>query len=417
MFKRITGTRDLLPEQTCWWQRIENTSRRIFSLYNYQEIRPPLIEDASLFNRSLGETTEIVQKQMFVIRKEDETYALRPEGTASVVRAYVENNLDKTHGFMKFYYMGPMFRMERPQKGRLRQFHHIGCEAIGSKSPAIDIEMIALADSLLKGFGITGYTFVLNSLGCPEDKKRLSAMLREKLQGAREGLCDDCKIRYERNVLRVIDCKNEQCRAIVAGIGSRDGCLCAQCSSHFSTVTKGLDELGVRYEISPNLVRGLDYYTGTVFEIKHPGLGPQQDALGAGGRYDNLVREIGGGDLGAIGFAFGVERLQLASEGAAACETPALSFVIPLGEAARGPALSVLYSLRAAGIAADTDYEGRSLKSSMRRANDLHARFALVIGDNELQEKSVMLKDLGTGKQEKVPSENIVEKIKQLVGS
>jgi histidyl-tRNA synthetase len=416
MFKRITGTRDILPEQSGWWQKTEEVSRRIFSLYNYQEIRPPLIEDASLFNRSLGETTEIVQKQMFLIRKEEDVYALRPEGTASVVRAYLENNLDKSNGFAKLYYMGPMFRMERPQKGRFRQFHHIGCEAIGSKAAAIDIEMICLADNLLTEFGIRGYTIVVNSLGCAEDKKRLSALLREKLRDSREGLCEDCNARYERNVLRVLDCKNEQCKAIAGKIDSA-GCLCSECAAHFSSVKKGLDDLGVKYEISAGLVRGLDYYTGTVFEIKHPGLGAQQDALGAGGRYDTLVTELGGPDLGAIGFAFGVERLQLASETAGVAVQPSgrLAFVIPLGEAAAKPALSLLYSLRRNGIQADTDYEGRSLKSSMRRANDLGARLALILGEDELKEKCVMVKDLSTGKQEKISFETVIENIKKLI--
>lgn len=414
MFKRVTGTRDLLPEQTAWWQKTEEISRGIFFAFNYREIRPPLIEDAALFNRSLGETTEIVQKQMFLIRKDEEAYALRPEGTASVVRAYIENNLDKSHGFMKFYYMGPMFRMERPQKGRLRQFHHIGCEAIGSREPGIDIEMIALADTLLKGFGIQGYTIVINSLGCPEDKKKLTASLREKLGGSLGQLCEDCKLRYEKNVLRILDCKNEQCRAIVDGLATVGGCLCAACSNHFDSVRRGLDALKVSYEVSPKLVRGLDYYTGTVFEIKHAGLGPQQDALGAGGRYDKLVSELGGPELGAVGFAFGVERLQLASAAADEAAAAALVFVIPLGDEARLPALSVLYSLRGAGLRADTDYEGRSLKSAMRRANDLNARLALIIGENELKEQCVMVKDLAAGKQEKVALDGLVEYIKKI---
>ncbi|MGE5307600.1 MAG: histidine--tRNA ligase [Deltaproteobacteria bacterium] len=415
MFKRITGTRDILPEQTGWWQKIEAISRKVFFLYDYQEIRPPLIEEASLFNRSLGETAEIVQKQMFLIHREDESYALRPEGTASIVRAYVENSLDKSRGFSKFFYMGPMFRMERPQKGRLRQFHHIGCEAIGSRDPEIDIEVITLADSLLKAYGISGYTVVINSLGCPEDRKKLSASLRERLKAVREGLCDDCKLRYEKNILRILDCKNEECRRLVSWPSEAGGCLCTECSAHFDRVKRGLDVLKVNYQVSPTLVRGLDYYTGTVFEFKHPGLGPQQDALGAGGRYDNLVKELGGPDLGAIGFAFGVERLQLASEQTPQAQPKAeLSFVIPLGEAARQPAFELLYSLREQGIQADTDYEGRSLKSSLRRANDLGARFALILGEDELKEHSVMVKDLAAGKQEKVPLDKIGVYIKEV---
>ncbi|MDD5669644.1 MAG: ATP phosphoribosyltransferase regulatory subunit, partial [Candidatus Omnitrophica bacterium] len=215
MFKRVPGTRDILPDQIKQWQKIEQVSRRVFSLYNYLEIRPPLIEESSLYQRSLGDATEIVQKQMFLIQKGEDSYALRPEGTASIVRAYIENNLDKTGNLFKSYYMGPMFRMERPQKGRYRQFHHIGCEVIGSRSPELDIEIIALADQLLRSYPVTGYSIVINSLGCPEDKKRLTVQLREKLQSNLPDLCDDCKVRFEQNVLRILDCKNEGCKEIV----------------------------------------------------------------------------------------------------------------------------------------------------------------------------------------------------------
>ena len=403
MFKRVTGTRDILPDQVAWWQKIEEISRTIFSLYNYKEIRPPLVEEAGLFNRSLGEATEIVQKQMFLIQREEESYALRPEGTASIVRAYIENNLDKTAAFQKLYYIGPMFRMERPQKGRQRQFHHIGCEAIGSKEPGIDVEVIALADALLKGFGISGYRTVINSLGCPQDRKRLGALIREKLAQKLSGLCEECKVRYERNTLRILDCKNEPCREAVKSLELNDF-LCEPCRSHFTRVREGLDCLKIAYEVSPNLVRGLDYYTGTVFEFKHEGLGPQQDALGAGGRYDTLVKELGGPELGAIGFAFGVERLLLASgeqmrESAAACQV----YLITLGEQARQAGIPLLAELRSAGISADTDYENKSLKASMRRANDLGCLTVLILGDDELKENCVMIKDMAKGGQEKLP--------------
>ncbi|MDD5348100.1 MAG: histidine--tRNA ligase, partial [Candidatus Omnitrophica bacterium] len=314
MFKRVPGTRDILPDQAPVWQHIEGVSRRIFSLHNYLEIRPPLIEEATLFARSLGEGAEIVRKQMFEIRRDQDIYALRPEGTASVVRAYLENNLDKTLGFVKLYYAGPMFRAERPQKGRLRQFHHIGCEAIGSYGPEIDIEVICLAQALLAAYGIQGYTIALNSLGCAADKKALNSLLKERLQGPLSGLCEDCRDRFDRNVLRILDCKQEGCRRIVDGINIGHDHLCQECARHFETVKHGLDALGIAYEVMPRLVRGLDYYNRTVFEFKHPELGPQQDALGAGGRYDGLVKELGGPETGAIGFAFGVERLLLAGK-------------------------------------------------------------------------------------------------------
>jgi len=410
MFKRVPGTRDILPDQIKQWQKIEQVSRRVFSLYNYLEIRPPLIEESSLYQRSLGDATEIVQKQMFLIQKGEDSYALRPEGTASIVRAYIENNLDKTGNLFKSYYMGPMFRMERPQKGRYRQFHHIGCEVIGSRSPELDVEIIALADQLLCSYPVKGYSIVINSLGCADDKKRLTAQLREKLQNSLSDLCDDCKVRFEQNVLRILDCKNEKCKEIVQKLEMRDGHLCDPCRGHFETVKAGLASLNVKFEVSSNLVRGLDYYTGTVFEIKHDNLGPQQDALGAGGRYDNLVSELGGPQTGAIGFAFGVERLILASESPLTdAEPEKLVYLISLGDTAKKQGVIVLNTLRNAGIPADTDYEGKSLKGAMRKANDLKAPFTLILGDNELQKNTIVVKNMGNGEQKEISMTDLVK--------
>ena len=305
MFKKISGTKDVLAEEACHWQALEQISRKIFHLYNYHEILPPLIEEAALFDRSLGKATEIVRKQMFLVKSGKEVYALRPEGTASVVRAYLENNLDKTTGFSKLYYIGPMFRFERPQKGRFRKFHHIGCEVIGSTDPGVDVEVIALADNLLKGFGINGYTIKLNSLGCASDRKEMAEYLRKALKDKLPKLCTECNVRLKNNVLRILDCKNQGCIDVVEKLDIQEKHLCPDCQDHFARVRSGLDILKVDYQVLPYLVRGLDYYTRTVFEISHPALG-SQDALGAGGRYDNLVKELGGPSLGAMGFAFGV---------------------------------------------------------------------------------------------------------------
>jgi histidyl-tRNA synthetase len=239
---------------------------------------------------------------------------LRPEGTAAIVRSYIENNLAKTSGFVKLYYIGPMFRLERPQKGRLRQFHHIGCEAIGSLDANLDVEIIALADNLLRNFSIDGFQIKLNSLGCSLDKNKLVESLRKGLKVKLEKLCPECVNRFSSNPLRILDCKNTGCNEIVSELNISEGYLCADCQEHFNKVKAGLDFLKINYEISPRLVRGLDYYTGTVFEITHKSLGAQ-DAIGAGGRYNNLVRELGGEQVGAIGFAFGVERLLLAQNG------------------------------------------------------------------------------------------------------
>jgi histidyl-tRNA synthetase len=419
MFKRISGTRDLLPGEVELWQTIEATSRRIFAAYNYKEIRPPLIEEASLFNRSLGEATEIVQKQMFVIKREEDTYVLRPEGTASVVRAYIENGLDKQKGSVKLYYMGPMFRAERPQKGRLRQFHQMGVEAIGSPGPDIDVEVIALADALVHAYGISGHQIVINSLGCSQDKLAFNQFLKESLKDKLPGLCPDCRDRYDRNVLRILDCKNEACQQIVFGLKIGTDRLCADCQAHFTAVTQGLDRIGVAYTVSPHLVRGLDYYNRTVFEIKHAGLGPQQDALGAGGRYDNLVAELGGLDMPAVGFAFGFERLLMAREAnqSAVVTTATVDyFVVPLGDNARKESLKLIQELRQfASIDTAANYSCQSMKSSMRKANDLGAAHVLILGDDEIRDGVVAVKDMATGVQEKLTKEALIEKLKQHV--
>lgn len=410
MFKRVSGTKDILPTEVKRWQKLENTAHKIFANYNYQEIRTPLLEDAALFNRTLGATTEIVQKQMFIIHNQDETYALRPEGTASIVRCYLENNLDKTEGFIKLYYLGPMFRLERPQKGRLRQFHHIGCEAIGSASAKLDIEVIALADQLLKDFGINGYKINLNSLGCANDKQKLSANLKASLEKETENLCNDCQARLKNNVLRVLDCKNDCCQKIVKKLYSEPKHLCPECLAHFTEVKTGLKNLEIPFQVQPQLVRGLDYYNRTVFEITHPGLG-SQDAIGAGGRYNHLVTELGGPDQAGIGFAFGTERLLLAL-GEQPENTKKLIYLITLGDAARDQGLKILKELRAADLACDTDYLGKSIKGAMRTAVDLGADKVLILGDDELKNNLITLKDMQKNTQKQIEIKNIIGELK-----
>jgi len=407
MFKKTPGTKDILPGEVSSWQTIEEATRNIFSLYNYKEIRTPVIEEAALFNRSLGESAEIVQKQMFLIKKDKDVYALRPEGTASIVRAFLENNLDKTTGLIKVYYIGPMFRAERPQKGRLRQFHHLGCEVIGSEVPYLDAEIISLADNLLKAHGIEGYEIKINSLGCAKDKKEFTEILRKSLKRKLTKLCDDCKVRFKQNVLRILDCKNEGCIEVVKKLDIRQGHLCPECKGHFDKVKEGLDSLNIGYKVNPYLARGLDYYTRTVFEIVHHDLGAQ-NALGAGGRYDNLVGDLGGPSIGAIGFAFGVERILMVARRTPHAARPNLVYVISLGEEAIKEGLKLLSNLRRSGITSDTDYEGKSLKGALRRANDLSARFVLIIGEDELKKGSVMLKDMVSGEQREVTKEDLI---------
>ena len=420
MIKKIPGTKDILLEEAVLWQNIEAASRKVFSLYNYQEIRFPILEDIALFNRSLGESTEIVQKQMFLIEKGGDTYALRPEGTAGIARAYLENSLDKKYGLMKFYYLGPMFRYERPQKGRMRQFHHLGAEAIGSYAPSMDIEIISLANALLIASGITGYKIKINTLGCPKDKKNLINLLRFTLKPCLSKLCEDCKIRFQQNILRILDCKNETCCKIIQNLKINNEYLCRECRDHFTKLKRGLDSIGIDYKVTPHLVRGLDYYTRTVFEITHESLGAQ-DALGAGGRYDNLINELGGSQAGAIGFAFGMERLSLAtkpqshpSTALGASKTLSnLVYMITLGEEAKNQGTELLYRLRKTGIKTDTDYEEKSLKGAMRKANDLDARWVLILGENELKGNAIMLKDMSCGTQEKIKLNELIPNLKK----
>jgi len=417
MFRKTPGTKDILPDEVSCWQEIEEATRNIFSLYNYREIRTPIIEEAALFNRSLGESAEIVQKQMFLIKKDKprpcaqergkDAYALRPEGTASIVRAYIENNLGKAAGLIKVYYIGPMFRAERPQKGRLRQFHHLGCEVLGSQAPNLDVEVITLADNLLKAYEIDGYKITINSLGCAKDKQEFTRDLRKNLTDKLPKLCADCQERFKGNVLRILDCKNEGCIELVKGLNIRQGHLCPECKGHFDKVSAGLGSLKIDYAVNPYLVRGLDYYTRTVFEIIHNDLGAQ-NALGAGGRYDNLVHDLGGPDLGAIGFAFGVERLLLVRSQESGVRSKKLVYLITLGEEAKKEGLKILDSLRKAQISSDTDYEDKSLKGAMRRANDLAARFVVIIGEDEIKKGAVTLKDMASGEQKEIKQEELV---------
>jgi len=406
MFKKVCGTKDILPDETVIWQKLENTARKVFSTYNYQEIRTPVIEDATLFNRTLGTTTEIVQKQMFLIHNQEETYALRPEGTAAIVRSYLENSLDKTTGFIKLYYIGPMFRLERPQKGRLRQFHHIGCEAIGSQSASLDVEIIALANQLLHNFGITGHKININSLGCYKDKQALSLNLKEVLQKESLALCVDCQERIKNNVLRALDCKNESCQKIIKQACHNQTHLCPNCLAHFEEVKDGLTSLNISFQIQPLLVRGLDYYNRTVFEITHSNLG-SQDAIGAGGRYNNLVSELGGPDLGGIGFALGIERLLLALTDHPKELQKNLIYLITLGDLAKTQGLKILNLMRNANIACDTDYLNKSLKGAMRTANDIGANKVLILGDDELKNNLITLKDMANNTQKQIEINNI----------
>lgn len=404
--KALGGTSDILPEEARAWQQLETQARRVFHLYGYQEIRTPLIEEAVVFTSSLGPAAEIVTKQMYFLEdrggRGGRSVALRPEGTASVVRALIEHGLDKTAGLCRFYYLGPMFRAERPQKGRRRQFHQIGVEVFGSASPHQDVELLCLLKRLLEEWGLSSWKLKLNSLGCREDRLRIVGHVRAALAPHTAKLCEDCRQRLEKNPLRILDCKKEGCRKLSEKVDLYEA-VCAVCKEHFEQVKKGLKALEVSFDRDPHLVRGLDYYTRTAFEVVHPGLGAQ-DALGGGGRYDDLVQLLGGMPVPAIGFAVGLERVRMALESAGSKQegpAPPRVYVATVSPAELPDALALVEQLRRDGIAAFANLEERPLGRQMKQASSLGARFALILGPDEVKEGRVMVKDMQTGEQKK----------------
>ena len=411
------GTSDILPDVVPLWEDVESKARKICKSYGYREIRTPVFEDVNLFKRSLGATSDVVNKQLLelVSSKEDEGFALRPEGTASVVRSYIENSFDGKESLSKFFYLGPMFRGERPQKGRLRQFHQIGVEAIGpnSTSPLLDAELIILAMNLLTSFGVKGPHLKINSLGSKEDKANISIWLRGEFTKHKDDLCEDCQARFERNVFRVLDCKKENCRKLVGSL-VKNLPLSAESQHYFEQVKAALKSAGVVFEVAPHLVRGLDYYTHTVFEITAEGLG-SQDAVGAGGRYNGLVHELGGNekiDFGAIGFALGIERILLASGQTAAAASGIDVFVIAMSQEFQAVAFGLLQQLRGAGISANMSFVSASMKSQMGKADKANARFALILGEDEIKNNTAALKDMRASVQEIVAVADLVGYLK-----
>jgi histidyl-tRNA synthetase len=413
MMRAIRGTKDILPGESGMWQEIEKVSRDNLRLFGYREIRTPIIEETALFVKNIGEETDIVSKEMFsFVDRGERNISLRPEGTASIIRSYIENNLDKISQFQKLYYIGPFFRAERPQAGRLRQFHQIGVEAIGSSHPALDAEVIALSAKLLDAAGIKGYKIKLNNLGCREDKKRLSKTLKEIFSNKKgEYLCEDCKRRIKMNPLRVLDCKNDGCREVVRKTFKEAAFICGGCKTHFEETLKFVDMLNIKYEIDPYIVRGLDYYTRTVFEITHEALG-SKDAIGAGGRYDNLSLDMEGPDVGACGFALGMDRMVMALGKGEELKGTDI-FIATIGDAAYAKAFGILNALRGSGISCEIDYEKRSLKAQMRAADSMNARFVLIIGEDEIVKDEAALRDMKTKEQLNVRFSNIVKMVNE----
>lgn len=374
--------------------------REIFSIYGFQEIRPPIIEATGLFTRSIGETTDIVEKEMYTFPdKAGRSITLRPEGTAPVVRAYVENHLYNLPSPQKFYYSGPMFRYERPQKGRFRQFYQIGVEAFGSASPEMDGEILSMLKALLERLGIRGANFEINSIGCEKCRPPYKRALLDFFSGKRNDLCPDCQRRYEYNPLRILDCKVERCIELRRGAPKVIDFLCNDCKEHFEKVLSLLKLLTIPYEINPDMVRGLDYYTRTTFEVTSEHLGSQK-AVAAGGRYDGLVEEFGGPPTPAIGFAIGMERLTALLKEKEGIDVPfPCIFIATLGQNAATEGLLMADRFRAKGLWTEVGYDGSSLRSQLRKADRLSSRYVFIIGDDELSSGRLKWKNLGDGSQ------------------
>ncbi len=409
MIPAVRGTRDILPGESERWAFVEGTARRLFEQYGYFEIRTPIIEREELFAKGTGETTDIVQKEMYTfVDKGGERITLRPEATPSLVRAFVEHALEQAMAVPKVYTLGPMFRYERPQKGRYRQFHQLDVEVFGVKDPSVDGEVIDLAWTLVRALGIENVELAINSVGCPECRPRFTAALVEALGQDVEQLCGDCRRRAETNPLRIFDCKVPADQAIIDRLPHTVDYLCDACRAHFDAVRADLDVYGIPYRVSHRLVRGLDYYTRTTFEVLAGDIGAQNAVLG-GGRYDGLVKQLGGPDRVGIGFAAGIERLVLALPATLPVSAPVPdAFVAALGDAARRSALELVRDLRRAGLNAQLDYEGRTLKSQMKRADRLGAPLVLILGEDELARGQVTVKRMAASTQEPVARGEVV---------
>lgn len=396
--KAPKGTKDILPSEIANWQNIENIANEVFSKANFKEIRTPIFEDTNLFERGVGDTTDIVNKEMYTFIKSDRSLTLRPENTAGVVRAYLEHNFHRESPPVKLWYKGPMFRYERPQAGRQRQFHQIGVEMFGIQDASADAECISLATKFLKGLGLNDLTVEINSLGCNTCRKEYKEELKKAIAPFLDGLCEDCKSRYEKNPLRILDCKNDTCNKLfeehnlknsVAGIK-----LCDECSDHYDKLKKYLNALNIKYEENTFLVRGLDYYTKTVFEIKSNNLG-SQNAVCGGGRYDGLVETLGGPHTPAVGWAMGVERLNALIP---AIEAKNIEYFVVSDNQLE--AVKLTNTLRQKGFSAEFDYNSRKFAKQLEKASKI-SKFAIILGEDEIKNNYLTVKDLSSGEQTK----------------
>jgi len=418
MIQLIRGFKDILPGEVETWQRIEKTARSLFENFGFKEIRIPIMERTKLFARSIGEDTDIVEKEMYTFAdRKGDLITLRPEATASICRSYIQHKMYADDPVKKFYTIGPMFRRERPQKGRYRQFYQINVEIFGVSSARADAELIFLLKTLCEKLAVADVEAHINSLGCPECRPGFKIRLQEYIASVSDQLCPDCIRRKDRNPLRVLDCKVPACREAMTKAPSILDCLCNICDSEFQLLQSALDSLKVPYVLDKQLVRGLDYYSRATFEIQTRSLGAQS-AVAGGGRYDGLVQLLGGPDTPATGFAIGFDRLAeiVQRKGADLQRKPDL-FIAAMGEKSQTLAFGWVCELGAAGLYAEMDFQDRSLKSQMKRANRLDTPFVLIVGENELEKGFAILRDMSTKEQEDIPLERLVESISARIKS
>ena len=412
------GTKDVLPSEAYKWHFVENTARRIAALYGLREIRTPTFEHTELFLRGVGDTTDIVNKEMYTfLDKGERSITLKPEGTAGVVRAFIENGLAGGVLPLKMYYLTPVFRYERPQAGRLREHHQFGVEIFGGKGPETDAEVILLARDYIRALGVEGVELNLNSIGCKHCRPKFNEALREYLRPHLSEMCPTCNARFEKNPLRILDCKEEACAKINEGAPKSVDFLCDECREHFEALKSILDGCGVPYKLNPKLVRGLDYYSKTVFEFVSTAIGSQGTVLG-GGRYDTLIENLGGPSVPAVGFGSGIERMLLVLENTGKpvpAEPPLTAYVAGLDEAGRRAAFALANELRQAGISADVDHASRSVKAQFKYAGKIGARFVVVIGADELASGEYTVKDMQTSASERIARENVAAYLRERI--
>ena len=411
MIRSIKGVKDILPDQASRWSIIESTAHKLAQQFGFSEIRIPIFEHTELYARSIGESTDVVEKEMYTFQDRDgSSLTLRPEGTAGVVRAFIEHNLISQFSMRKLYYIGPMFRHERPQAGRFRQFHQLGVEAFGSDDPMMDVEVISLLWEYFNTLNLPDLTLYINSIGSIDDRKDYISHLRESIEPQIQHFCQNCQRRIHTNPLRILDCKVETCQKLSESVPLLTDHLSSSSSAHFQQVLNGLTTLNIPYTIQHRLVRGLDYYSQTTFEITSSGLGAQ-NTIGAGGRYDGLVKTLGGPATPAVGFAVGLERVNLLLPSSSVPSPPSLLFIAGFGELGRPTGFQLLHTLRKRGLIADTDYRAQTLKAHLRSADRLNAMASIILGDDEIKNDTLIVRNMQSKQQIEIPISQAPDKL------